>query len=74
MSQKLSRRSALQIAAGASFVAAWFVAGCSQEPEIDPTIKVEPGKTAEESTSGQARKKGPVSPPGPTQRVTGGPD
>jgi hypothetical protein len=75
MSEKLSRRSALKIAAGASFVAGWFVAGCSGESEIDPTIKTDKtGKTAEESLRGKVGRKGPTAPPAPTQRLKGGPE
>jgi hypothetical protein len=74
MSHQLSRRSVLRIAAGASFMAAWFVAGCSREVEIDPTIKTESGKTAEESIRGQVGKAEPKTPPAPTQRLKGGPD
>jgi hypothetical protein len=74
MSQQLSRRSVLKIASGASFIAASFVVGCAKEAEIDPTIKTEPGKTAEESISGPVGKKGLKAAPAPTQRVKGGPD
>jgi hypothetical protein len=74
MSEKLSRRSALKIASGASFVAAWFVAGCSGESEADPTIKTGDAKALDESISGKVRKKGPSAPPAPTQRTKGGPE
>jgi hypothetical protein len=55
-------------------MAAWFVAGCSHEVEIDPTIKTESGKTAEESIRRQVGKAEPKTPPAPTQRLKGGPD
>jgi hypothetical protein len=74
MSHQLSRRSVLRIAAVASFMAAWFVAGCSPKMEVDPTIKTESGKTVEESIRGQVGKAGPRTPAAPTQRVKGGPD
>jgi hypothetical protein len=72
MSQQMSRRSALKIASGASFVAAWFVAGCSQEAATDPNIKTGEPKSAEDSISGNARKNGPTAAPAPTQRTKGG--
>jgi hypothetical protein len=75
MSQQMSRRSALKVASGASFLflSALYVAGCSNDKEIDPTIKTETGKTAEESIKGQAGKGGKKAEPSTTQRVKGGP-
>ena len=70
MSEQMSRRSALKIASGASFVAAWFVAGCSKDAEVDPTIKTGEAKTVEEWIRIKGGKKAD---PAPTQRVKGGP-
>ncbi|MGP0063128.1 MAG: hypothetical protein ACLQGP_05925 [Isosphaeraceae bacterium] len=73
MIQLMSRRSALKLAMGVSFPAALFVSGCSEKSEVDPTIKVEAGKTAEESIQGRFREGKPKADPSPTQRVKGGP-
>jgi hypothetical protein len=75
MSQQMSRRSAVKVATGASFLFALHVAGCSKDQEIDPKIKTdETGKSAEESIVGRAGKGGKTAEPAPTQRLKGGPD
>ena len=49
--------------------------GCSGGPTVDPTIKVEEGKKAEESTKASPNLRAGVKKqdPAPTQRTTRGP-
>ena len=55
----------------ASGVLATFV-GCGGEPTVDPNIKVEPGKTVEESVVGRVTAKKQDA--APAQRKTRGPE
>jgi hypothetical protein len=73
MSKQVSRRSFWLVALGACLLAAPLGAGCSRGPEVDPTIKVEQGKTAEESVSGRGRAAaGKTAEPATRQRVNKG--
>ena len=67
MSQHVSRRSALKVASGASFVAAWFVAGCSNtevpKDEIGKAVSLEDSVA---SRAGVARKGASCCLPNPT--------
>jgi outer membrane murein-binding lipoprotein Lpp len=72
MSQRVSRRSALKVASGASFLATWFLAGCSNTEEAkDETGKAQ---SLEDSVNKnkRSRKNGAPAEPAPTQRVKSG--
>ena len=55
---------------------ATFAGGCGKESQVDPNIKVEAGKSAEESVlkKGRVGAGKTAKAPGPKQRVSGGPD
>jgi hypothetical protein len=72
MWQQMSRRSALKVASGLGCLSAWSIAGCSGESEVNPDLKTDAAKSADESIVGRARK-GKKAEPATTQRIKGGP-
>jgi hypothetical protein len=71
-SQQVSRRSALKVASGASFLAAWFAAGCSKTEEAkDETGKAQSLEDSITKQRGRGKKGAPAA-PAPTQRVKSG--